>query len=70
VKHVTKPVLSITAYTRLVAQMSINLESSFILTRMFRFKCVRQFVEMYEGVVVCVLNMEDLISNNFYKYTK
>jgi hypothetical protein len=38
---------------------------SLILTKMFRLKPASQFVELYNSVVSCALNMEDLISNNF-----
>jgi hypothetical protein len=34
---------------------------------MFGFNPARQIVELYHRVVSCALNMEDLISNNFYK---
>lgn len=31
----------------------------------FRFKPSSQFVERYHSIVGCVLDMDDLISNNF-----
>lgn len=36
----------------------------------FRFKPSSQFVECYHSVVDCVLDMGDLILNNFYKFIK
>jgi hypothetical protein len=48
-----------------VAQKSVNLKRSPLLTGMFRFKPVSQFVERYHSVASCALNMEDLISNIF-----
>jgi hypothetical protein len=52
-----------------VVQTSVTLKYSLILTGMFRFKPVSQFVERYHSVVSCSLNMEVLISNNFCKFS-
>jgi hypothetical protein len=43
---------------------------SLVLTVMFRFKPAMQCVERSHSVVSRVLNMEDLISNNFAKLMK
>jgi hypothetical protein len=53
-----------------VAQKSVNLKHSFVLTGMFRFKPASRFVERYQSVVSCALNTKDLISKNFYKISK
>jgi hypothetical protein len=52
-----------------VAQKSVNLKHSLVVTGMFRFKPATQFVERYHSVVSCALNTEDLISNNFCKFS-
>jgi hypothetical protein len=36
---------------------------------MFTFKPANQFVERYQSVMSYALNMEDLISNNFSKFS-
>jgi hypothetical protein len=53
-----------------MAQKSVNLQHSFVLTEMSRFKHTSQFVEGHRSVVICALNMEDLISNNLCKVRK
>jgi hypothetical protein len=35
----------------------------------FRFKPASQFVERYHSVESYAINMEDLISNKFYKFS-
>jgi hypothetical protein len=50
---------------------SVNLKHSLVFTEMFRFKPVSQFVKIHHSIMSCALNMEDLISNNFfYKFSK
>jgi hypothetical protein len=49
-----------------VVHASVRLKHSLVLTGMFRFKPASQFVEPYHRAVNCALNMEDLISNNFF----
>jgi hypothetical protein len=51
-----------------VAQNSINLKYSNLLTGLFRFKPASQSVEQYRRVVSCALKMEDIISSNFCKF--
>jgi hypothetical protein len=51
-----------------VAQNSVNLIYSLVLTGMFRL--ASQFVERYHIVVICALNMEGFILNNFCKFSK
>jgi hypothetical protein len=46
------------------------LKHSLVLMGMFRFKPARQLLEEYHGIVSHALNMEDLISNNLYKFRK
>jgi hypothetical protein len=58
------------AYTYRVAQKSVNLKHSLVITGMFRFKPATQFVERYHSGVSCAMNSEDLISNNFRKFSK
>jgi hypothetical protein len=53
-----------------VAQKSVNLKHYVVLTGMFRFKPASQFVEPYHNAVSCAVNMENLISNRFCKFSK
>jgi hypothetical protein len=48
-----------------VAQKSVNLQRSLVLTEMFRFKPASRFLERYHSVVNCAMNTENPISNNF-----
>jgi hypothetical protein len=50
--------------------MCTKLKYYLVLTGKFRFKIASQFVERYYSVVSCAFNMEDLISNNFRKFSK
>jgi hypothetical protein len=52
-----------------VAPKSVNLRHSLVFAGIFRFKPAGQFVE-HHSIVSCTLNMEDLISKNFYKFSK
>jgi hypothetical protein len=51
-------------------QKPVNLKYSLVLTGMFGFKPANQYVERYHSVVNGALNMEDIISNNFYAFSK
>jgi hypothetical protein len=53
-----------------VAQKSVNLKQSVILTGILKFKPASQFLERYHSVLSRALNMEDLNSNNFCKFSK
>jgi hypothetical protein len=53
-----------------MAQKSVNLKHSLVLTGMFIFEPGSQFVERYHSVASCALNMEGLIPNNFCKLNK
>jgi hypothetical protein len=53
-----------------VAQKSVYLKYSVVLTGMFTIKPASQFVEQFHNVVSCALNMEDLISKYFRKLNK
>jgi hypothetical protein len=48
-----------------MALMAFNVEYSLTLTGIFRFECASQLEERYHGVLICALNMNDVISNNF-----
>jgi hypothetical protein len=52
-----------------MTQNSVNLKHSLVLNGIFRFRPVSQFVERYHSIVSCALNVEDLISNNFCKFS-
>jgi hypothetical protein len=52
-----------------MARKSFNLKYSLVLTVMFRYQSASQFVERHHSVMSCSLNMEDLISNNFRKFS-
>jgi hypothetical protein len=47
-----------------MAQQSVNLKCSLVLTGMFRLKPASQFVEVYRRIVNCALKMEEFISNS------
>jgi hypothetical protein len=49
-------------YIHTVAQRSVNLKYSLVLTRMFRFQPSSQSVERYHIVMSCASNVKDLIS--------
>jgi hypothetical protein len=51
-----------------MAQNSVNLKHSLVLTGIFIFKAASQFGERYHGVVSCALTMEDLISKSVCKF--
>jgi hypothetical protein len=53
-----------------VTQNSVKRKETLVLTGIFVFKPSSQFVERYHSIVSCVLNMEGLISNNLYKFSK
>jgi hypothetical protein len=53
-----------------MALKSVNPKQSLMLTGIFRFKPASQCVERYHSVVSCSLDMGDLISNNFCKFSK
>jgi hypothetical protein len=53
-----------------MAQKSINIKHSLLLTGMFRFKPAIQFGEPYHSVLICLYNMEDIICNKFCKFNK
>jgi hypothetical protein len=53
-----------------VVQKSVKLKYSVVLTVMFRFKVTSQFVERYRSAVICAVDMEVLILNNFCKFSK
>jgi hypothetical protein len=53
-----------------MAQKSINLKYYIVLTGMFCFKPPSQFMEEYHSGVTCAPNTEDVIKNNFYKFSK
>jgi hypothetical protein len=48
-----------------VTQKSVNIKYSVVLTGMFKFQNVSQFVERQHSEVSCVLSNEDLIWYNF-----
>jgi hypothetical protein len=50
-----------------VAQKSVNLKHSLMLTEMFRFKPASQFAESDHSAVSSALSIADFISNNFCK---
>jgi hypothetical protein len=52
-----------------VGQKSINLKYFLVLMGIFRFKPVSQSAERYHSLMNCALNVVDLISNNFCKFT-
>jgi hypothetical protein len=53
-----------------VTQTLVNLKQSLVLNGTFRFKPTSQFVERYQSVMGCALNMEELISKIFGKFNK
>jgi hypothetical protein len=53
-----------------VTQVSVNLKHFLILVGMFRLKPASQFVERHHGIVSCALNMKNLSSKNFCKFSK
>jgi hypothetical protein len=53
-----------------LTQEPVNRKYSFILTGIFLQNYASKFLKRYLIVVSCVLNMEDLIANNFYKFSK
>jgi hypothetical protein len=50
-----------------VAQESVNLKHSLVLSGMFTYESSSQFVERYHSIFSCALSMEDIISNKRVK---
>jgi hypothetical protein len=44
-----------------VAQKSVNLKHSSVLTGMYRFKHASQFLERHSSVLSCAVDIEDLV---------
>jgi hypothetical protein len=53
-----------------VVQTLVDRKHSLVLMEMFKFKPASQFLERYNSAVSSALNTEDLISNNFCKFSK
>jgi hypothetical protein len=52
-----------------MAQNSLILKYSDVVTGMLRFKPANQSIERYDGFASCALNTKELISNNFWKFS-
>jgi hypothetical protein len=51
-----------------MARKSVNLKHSLVLKVALRFKPAAQYLERYDSAVSYTLIIQDLISNNFYKF--